>query len=56
MKGVIVFWEVTSSTEICALLGYNVVSSGNPLPTVRDHVSVPTSRVKKSKKIGLLDP
>jgi hypothetical protein len=36
--------------EICALLGYNTASSGNPLPTFRDNVSVPSSRVKKSKK------
>jgi hypothetical protein len=31
--------------EICALLGYNAASSGNPWPTFRDNVSV-----KKSKK------
>jgi hypothetical protein len=36
--------------EICALLGYNAASSGNPLPTFRDNVSVQSSRVKKSKK------
>jgi hypothetical protein len=36
--------------EICALLGYNAASSGNPLPTFRDNVSVPSSNVKKSKK------
>jgi hypothetical protein len=34
--------------EICALLGYNAASSGNPLPTFRNNVSVPSSRVKKS--------
>jgi hypothetical protein len=38
--------------EICALLRYYAVSNGNPLPTFRDNVSVPSSRVKKSKKIG----
>jgi hypothetical protein len=31
--------------EICALLRYNATSSGNPLPTFRDNVSVPPSRV-----------
>jgi hypothetical protein len=36
--------------EICILLGYYATSSGNPLPTFRDNVSVPSSRVKKSKK------
>jgi hypothetical protein len=36
--------------EICALLGYYASSNGNPLPTVQDNVSVPSSRVKKSKK------
>jgi hypothetical protein len=29
--------------EICALLGYYTASSGNPLPTFRDNVSVPSS-------------
>jgi hypothetical protein len=33
--------------EICALLGCYAASSGNPLPTFRDNVSVPSSRVKK---------
>jgi hypothetical protein len=36
--------------EICALLGYYAVSNGNPLPTFRDDVSVPSSRVTKYKK------
>jgi hypothetical protein len=36
--------------EIFALLGYYAVSSGNPLPTFRDNVPVPSSRVKKTKK------
>jgi hypothetical protein len=39
-----------NADENCALLGYNAVSSGNPLCTFRDNVSVPSSRVK------LLDP
>ena len=36
--------------EICALLGYYATSSSNPLPTFRDNVSVPSLRVKNSKK------
>jgi hypothetical protein len=52
--------------EIWTLLGYYAASSSNPLRTFRDNVSVPSSRVKKSKKkrrrkeapflLGLLDP
>jgi hypothetical protein len=34
--------------EIFALLGYKATSSGNPLPTFRDNLSVPSSRIKKS--------
>jgi hypothetical protein len=34
---------------ICALLGYYAASNGNSLPTFRDNVSVPFSRVKKSE-------
>jgi hypothetical protein len=37
--------------EFCALLGCYATSSGNPLPTFRDNVSVPSSRVL----LGLLD-
>jgi hypothetical protein len=36
--------------EICALLGHYAASSGNSIPTFRDNLSVPPSRVKKSKK------
>jgi hypothetical protein len=36
--------------EICTLLGYYAASNGNPLPTFRDNVSIPSSRVKESKK------
>jgi hypothetical protein len=43
-------WFVWRLDESCALLGYYAASSGNPLPTFRDNVSVPSSRVKKSKK------
>jgi hypothetical protein len=40
----------TKTREICALLEYYAASNGNPLPTFRDNVSVPSSRVKKSVK------
>jgi hypothetical protein len=40
--------------ENCSLLGYDLALSGNPLPTFRDNVLVPSSRVKKSKKITTL--
>jgi hypothetical protein len=36
--------------DICALVGYYAARNGNLLPTFRDNVSVPSSRVKKSKK------
>jgi hypothetical protein len=39
-----------TGAEICALLGYYAASSGNPLPTFLDNLSVPYSRVKKPKK------
>jgi hypothetical protein len=32
-------------TENCVLLGYYAASSGNSLPTFRDNISVPSSRV-----------
>ena len=32
--------------ENCALLGYYVASSGNSLPTFRDNLSIPSSRVE----------
>jgi hypothetical protein len=35
---------------ICALLEYYVPRSDNSLPTFRDNILVPSSRVKKSKK------
>ena len=34
----------------CTLLGYSAVSSGNFLPTFRDNMSVPSSRVKSPKR------
>jgi hypothetical protein len=40
------------NAEICALLGYYAASSGNPLPTIQDNVSVPMV----SFLLGLLDP
>jgi len=36
--------------EICALLGYYTACSGNSVPTFRYNISVPSSRVKNSKK------
>jgi hypothetical protein len=42
--------------DICDLLGYYAACSGNPLPTFRDNVSVPFSRVKRSSVFRLLDP
>jgi hypothetical protein len=35
------------SDELCNLMGYYAASSGNPLPTFRDNLSVPYSRVEK---------
>jgi hypothetical protein len=35
--------------EICGLLGYYAALSGSSVPTFRDNISVPSSRVKKSK-------
>jgi len=36
--------------ENCALLGCYAASSGNSIPTFRDNLSVPSSRVQESKK------
>jgi hypothetical protein len=36
--------------EICALLEYYAALNGSPVPTFRNNLSVPSSRVKKSKK------
>jgi hypothetical protein len=33
--------------EICALLGYYAALSGSSVPTFRDNLSVPYSRIKK---------
>ena len=38
--------------EIPALLGYYTPYSSNSLPTFLDNLSVPSSRVKNSKKMG----
>jgi hypothetical protein len=38
--------------DICALLGYYAESNCNPLLTFRDKISIPSSRVKKYKKIS----
>jgi hypothetical protein len=48
-------WNLNPSIiEICGLLGYYTASCGNYLPTFRDNVSVPSSRVKiPSRKASL---
>jgi hypothetical protein len=38
--------------EICGLLGYYAPLTGTSVPTFWDSLSVPFSRVKKSKKIS----
>jgi hypothetical protein len=38
--------------EICALLGNYAALSGSSVPTFRDNLSVPSSRLKKSKKFS----
>jgi hypothetical protein len=38
--------------DICALLGCYAASSGKPLPTFRDNVSVPSSTVKKPNEVA----
>jgi hypothetical protein len=38
--------------ETCALLRHYLASNGDPLPTFRDNVSLPSSRVNKFKKMG----
>jgi hypothetical protein len=45
--------KVDSINEICALLGYYAAFDGNSVPKFRDNPSVPSSRVKKSKKPGI---
>jgi len=42
--------HTNNSFGISVLLGYYTASSENSLPTFRDNLSVPFSRVKKSKK------
>ena len=37
--------------EICGLLGYYAACSGKPLPTFRHNMTVPSSRVKKPRKL-----
>jgi hypothetical protein len=44
-------WDCVCLFEICALLGYYAASYGNCLPTFRDNVSVPSSRVKSPNRI-----
>jgi hypothetical protein len=43
-----VFQICNKILEICSLLGYYAAPSGNHLPTLRNNLSVPLSRIKKS--------
>jgi len=44
-------------TENCALLGYYATSSDNSVPTFRDNLPVPPSRVKNQTNPNkILDP
>ena len=47
---VVVVLVFNSGIEICNLLGHYAVLSGNSVPTLWDNLSVPSPRVKKSKK------
>jgi hypothetical protein len=44
----------SKSLEMCALFAYYAASNGNLLPTFRDNLSIPSSRVKKSKLCDFL--
>ena len=44
------FYINKPSRKICALLGYYAASCSNCLPTFRDNVSVPSSRVKSPSR------
>jgi hypothetical protein len=46
---VLLFPHTHALQKICALLGYYAALSGSSVPTFRDNLSVPSSRVKKSK-------
>jgi hypothetical protein len=41
--------------ENCVLLGYYAAGGGITVPTIRDNQSVPSSGVKKQKKLTLED-
>jgi len=42
-------WPITPEDfKICALLTFYAVYSGNSIPTFRENLSVPSSRIKKS--------
>jgi hypothetical protein len=59
-EGVLAYRDITSmvcrqrtcTLEICGLLSYYTASCGNYLPTFRDNISVPSSRVKISVRMG----
>jgi hypothetical protein len=40
-----------SKGQICALLRYNAALSGGSASNLRDNLSAPSSRIKKSKKV-----
>jgi hypothetical protein len=42
--------KITYYYETCGLLGYYTASRANCLPTFRDNVSVPSSRVKSPSR------
>jgi hypothetical protein len=40
---------------ICAILGFYAAYNASSLPTFRDNLSIPSSRVKQSSLVALLD-
>jgi len=46
LLGLVVKFTSLDDHEICALLGYYAVRDGNSIPTFRDNISIPSSRVK----------
>jgi hypothetical protein len=41
---------INKSCEICTLLRYYAAMSGNSTPTFQENLSLPASRIKKSKR------
>jgi hypothetical protein len=44
------YCSICDVNEICKLLGVYAAQNGNSVPTFRNNLSVPSSRVKQSKK------